>query len=192
MRADAATRRSRLLEVAREVLVARGPDAPLDFIAKKAEVGIATLYRNFPTREALVEAVAVASLADAHEAAVAASALADTDPEQAVTDLLAAMARSNTGALLPMVVDRSLADLPPALQDARLRNLEILTEFLAKTAAAGVTRPDLDVMQFVAGLALLTRPLPQLDEVLPPNYIQRMLAIYQAGLRPDGKPLPAA
>jgi len=190
MRADAAARRQRLLEVAREILVERGPNAPLDVIAKQAGVGIATLYRNFPTREVLLEAVAVSSLTDAHAAASAASALADSDPERAITEFLTAMARFRTGALLPMLADRSLSELPAAVHAARARNIEIITELLAKTTAAGVTRPDIDTIQFISGLALLTRPLPPLAEVLPANNIERLLAIYQAGLRPDGRPLP--
>ncbi|WP_026303283.1 TetR/AcrR family transcriptional regulator [Jongsikchunia kroppenstedtii] len=190
MRADAAERRQRLIEVAREILVERGPNAPLDAIAKQAGVGIATLYRNFPTREALLEAVAVASLTEAHSAAVSATELADTDPERALTEFLMAMARFRTGALLPMLADQSLSELPASVHKARARNIEIIDDLLAKTAAAGVTRPDIDTIQFISGLALLTRPLPPLAEVLPANNIERLLTIYQAGLRPDGKPLP--
>jgi AcrR family transcriptional regulator len=57
MRADAARNRERLLEAAVNAFSESGPDATLEAIAKAAGVGIGTLYRNFPTREALVEAV---------------------------------------------------------------------------------------------------------------------------------------
>lgn len=58
LRADAARNRALLLNAAREVFAARhdGP-VPLEAIARAAGVGIGTLYRNFPTREALVEAL---------------------------------------------------------------------------------------------------------------------------------------
>ncbi|MCP2334980.1 TetR/AcrR family transcriptional regulator [Actinomadura rupiterrae] len=56
-RADAARNAARLLAAARELLTERGPDVPLDEIAKHAGVGNATLYRNFPTREDLLVAV---------------------------------------------------------------------------------------------------------------------------------------
>ena len=57
MRADAKRNRDRIVEVARVVFRERGYDASLDDIAKKAGVGPGTLYRHFPTRDALLDAV---------------------------------------------------------------------------------------------------------------------------------------
>lgn len=56
-RADALRNRERLLEAATAVFSAGGPDASLEAVARRAGVGIGTLYRHFPTREALFEAV---------------------------------------------------------------------------------------------------------------------------------------
>ena len=56
-RLDAQRNRERILEVAREVFAEHGPEATLDQIARSAEVGPGTLYRHFPTRDALIEAV---------------------------------------------------------------------------------------------------------------------------------------
>lgn len=57
MRADAARNRDKIIEAARVAFRSRGYDAPLDDIAKAAGVGAGTLYRHFPTRESLVDAV---------------------------------------------------------------------------------------------------------------------------------------
>ncbi|MTD57507.1 TetR family transcriptional regulator [Amycolatopsis sp. RM579] len=57
MRADARRNYERILSVAREAFTEHGPDAPLDDIARRAQVGPGTLYRHFPNREALIEAV---------------------------------------------------------------------------------------------------------------------------------------
>ncbi|MGH3349935.1 MAG: TetR/AcrR family transcriptional regulator [Nocardioides sp.] len=57
MRADAQRNRERLIEVAHQVFKERGMDAPLDEVARRAGVGPGTLYRHFPTREALHEAI---------------------------------------------------------------------------------------------------------------------------------------
>ena len=57
MRADARRNRDRIVEVAREIFRERGYDASLDEIAKRAGVGPGTLYRHFPTRDALLDAV---------------------------------------------------------------------------------------------------------------------------------------
>ena len=67
-RADARRNREQLLAAAKAAFTEVGPDVTLEEIARRAEVGIGTLYRNFPTREAIVEAVyrrEVQQLADA-------------------------------------------------------------------------------------------------------------------------------
>uniref|UniRef100_UPI0012925D24 TetR/AcrR family transcriptional regulator n=1 Tax=Streptomyces sp. E5N91 TaxID=1851996 RepID=UPI0012925D24 len=56
LRADARRNRERVLEAAREVFSARGVDAPMSAVARRAGVGVATLYRRFPTRSSLVAA----------------------------------------------------------------------------------------------------------------------------------------
>src|SRR6202162_2323055 len=56
-RADAVRNRERVLEAGKTVFSAGGPDASLEAVARRAGVGIGTLYRHFPTREALFEAV---------------------------------------------------------------------------------------------------------------------------------------
>src|SRR5246127_5820680 len=56
-RADALRNRDRVLEAAKAVFSVGGPDASLEAVAKRAGVGIGTLYRHFPTREDLYEAV---------------------------------------------------------------------------------------------------------------------------------------
>jgi AcrR family transcriptional regulator len=57
LRTDAQRNRERILEVAKEAFTRSGADASLDDIAKQAGVGAGTLYRHFPTRDALIEAV---------------------------------------------------------------------------------------------------------------------------------------
>src|SRR5919199_1988766 len=69
LRADARRNRAQVLAAARDVFVEQGPDAPLDEVARRAGVGIATLYRRFPDRAALQRAVALDVLAQAADAA---------------------------------------------------------------------------------------------------------------------------
>jgi AcrR family transcriptional regulator len=59
MRADAAVNRMRLLHAAREATLAAGPDVAAREIAERAGLGVSTLYRHFPTREALYTESAV-------------------------------------------------------------------------------------------------------------------------------------
>lgn len=82
MRADAQRNHERIVAVAREVFAEHGPEAPLDDIARRAGVGAGTLYRHFPNRECLIEAVyrgEIEGLSDrAHEL------LAECPPEEAL------------------------------------------------------------------------------------------------------------
>ena len=77
LRADAARNRERILAAAEEVFLERGADASLDDVAKRAKVGIGTLYRRFPTREALLAALSDERLLSL----AAASRAADPAPE---------------------------------------------------------------------------------------------------------------
>ena len=69
LRADAARNRAAIVAVARDVFAEQGLEAPLETIAARAGVGIATLYRRFPTREKLVAAALVEKVAEYAEAA---------------------------------------------------------------------------------------------------------------------------
>ena len=64
LRADALRNRARILEAAEVVFAAEGIEAPVDTIAEKAGVGVGTLYRHFPTKEKLCEAILLDRLMD--------------------------------------------------------------------------------------------------------------------------------
>ena len=76
-RRDAQRNRERILEVAKEAFTRFGADASLDEIAKQAAVGAGTLYRHFPTRDALIEAV---YRSEVEKLAASARRLAETMP----------------------------------------------------------------------------------------------------------------
>jgi AcrR family transcriptional regulator len=77
LRADAERNRAAILAVARDVFAEQGLEAPLEMIAARAGVGIATLYRRFPTREKLVAAALVEKIALYAQAAEQALAVPD-------------------------------------------------------------------------------------------------------------------
>jgi AcrR family transcriptional regulator len=85
-RADARRNAARILEAAMAEFTARGSDASLEGIARAAGVGIGTLYRHFPTREALVEAVFQQSIDDS--CAQAHELLESDDPGEALAIFL--------------------------------------------------------------------------------------------------------
>src|ERR1700677_2005622 len=102
LRADAARNRAAIVTVAREVFAEQGLAAPLETIAAQAGVGIATLYRRFPTREKLVAAALVEKIAAYAEAA--AQSLAVADPWQGFAGFVLRGCELQAG-------DRGLSDL---------------------------------------------------------------------------------
>ena len=178
LRADAQRNRDRLLEVAAHAFAA-GEDPTLEAIAREAGVGIGTLYRHFPTREALVEAAYRNELARVCDSA--AKLLADNPPDRAIRlwmddfiDYLAAK--------------QGMAD---ALRAAVASGADPFAETLDKLATAlgtllhagadaGLLRPDIDPFDVgfsLAGIALITSAPEQRERA------GRLLDLLLDGLR---------
>src|SRR3982750_599263 len=104
LRADARRNRARLLEVAAEAFATGGLTVPFDEIAKRAGVGPGTLYRHFPTREALFDAV-MRDWADRVNADSQAAATSDLPPREALAGW---PARATADSRAP-----ATSDLPP-------------------------------------------------------------------------------
>ncbi len=141
LRADARENREKLLRVASERFAAGGPDVPLDPIAREAGVGIGTLYRHFPTREALIEAVYRNEVDQV--CAAADTLLAERAPADALAEWMtrfvayAATKRGLAGALKSIAA--SQAGLFPSTRD-RMR--EAIGKLLDAGIAAGEVRAD--------------------------------------------------
>lgn len=191
LRADAARNRERILRAAAEVIADRGPDAPLDEIARRAKVGNATLYRRFPERAALIRAVAMDVMTRSTE--VARAALAE-EP-----DAFAALARymrdaldNRVGAVMPMVA-QALDWSDPEVRRVRDDGAAKLAEILKRARADGALRPDIDFGDIGPMLTRLSRPMPNsLPDELDRELGQRQLQVVLDGLRaaPGQAPLP--
>src|SRR5215468_8040288 len=138
-RADALRNYEKLVAAARAVFTEDGTSAPLEDVAQSAGVGIGTLYRHFPTRQALLEAVYV----DEIEAmARSAGALADTEPWEALERWLrqyvvfAGTKRALTEALLEAESDENV------LAACRTLLTRAGTSLIERAQGAGVLRPD--------------------------------------------------
>ncbi|RIK05077.1 MAG: TetR family transcriptional regulator [Acidobacteria bacterium] len=190
MRADAARRREALILAARDVLAERGHDAPLDAIAERAGVGIATLYRNFPTRDDLAHAVARRTLIEAGAAADRALAAMASDPERAWTEFVDTAVRLRLGALIPALIVESYRELPGDVLEIREGTKARVTELVHAAQRAGLVRDDVRPIEVIMAVARLTRPHVRFVDDVVPGLVPRMIAIYLAGLRPDGRPLP--
>jgi AcrR family transcriptional regulator len=140
LRADAARNRREIIRAARELYSRRGLDAPLDEIARLAQVGNATLYRHFPSRCALAAAVFADTLCRVIDAA--SRALDDPDPWHAFAGHVRFLAQLQA-------TDRGLADLlitevpgAPDLEQLRSRALQDFTCIADRARASGALRAD--------------------------------------------------
>jgi len=158
LRADARDNRDRIVRVARDTFAERGIDVPMAAIARRAGVGVATLYRRFPTKESLVAAAFAERMALC--AVLVEEGLADPDPWRGFTTVLErvcavqALDRGLTSALMTA--------FPDALDFATHRE-RALTGFLTlarRAQQAGRLRADFGVddltMLLMANSGLVT------------------------------------
>lgn len=154
MRADARKNRDHLLAVARDVLTADGADASLRDVARRADVGLGTLYRHFPTREALLEALLRGSFDTL--TARAADLGASAPPADALVGWLreaVAVAHAHRGVVAAMVA--AIADPESALHASCVTMRAAGTRLLERAQAAGAARPDVDGEDLFALLGAL-------------------------------------
>ncbi|MET9349086.1 TetR/AcrR family transcriptional regulator [Streptomyces termitum] len=194
-RADALRNRERLVTAAREMFVEFGCAVPYDEIARRAGLGNATLYRNFPERADLVREVVLsltARIAGLAERAAAGVDAGETDPFEAVRGFAHGAADERVGALCPML-DAGFDHDHPDLVVERERLEEAVEALLGRARAAGRLRPDAGAADLLVGISQLTRPLPGTgcDAFAP--FVHRHLGIFLDGLEaPARSGLPGA
>ncbi len=162
-RADAQRNSERVLAAARDVFAEHGPDASLEEIARRAEVGIGTLYRHYPTRQALLEAVfrdrLESSLARAEEL------MRTAEPFDALATWLrdqldTAGACQSLGASVMITMLDEHADAPAPCEAMRASGADLLQ----RAQSAGAVRADADIedlMRLVNAIALATEQSPE-------------------------------
>jgi len=179
LRADARRNRERVVSAAGVVFAEQGRDAQMDDVAKRAGVGVGTVYRHFPTKEALIEALAI----DRFEKvlAVGKEALLNPDPWAAFEGAIWAGAELTAS-------DRSFTEIvgelsgPMPLPEALERDMrETYGELMRRAQESGELRPDLvfeDVPMFMCGIGLGARKTHPC-----PDAWKRHVAIVIDGLR---------
>ncbi|MFC4168225.1 TetR/AcrR family transcriptional regulator [Teichococcus aestuarii] len=155
MRADAKKNHDHLLAVARDLLSAGGADASLRDIARTAGVGLGTLYRHFPTREALLEALLRSSF-DALTVRAGDLEASDTPGAALVTWLreTVAVASNYSGAIKSMVA--AIEDETSALHASCVAMKAAGTRLLGRAQAAKEARADMDGADLFAFVGALS------------------------------------
>jgi AcrR family transcriptional regulator len=174
-RADARANHEKLVAAARALFAEKGTSAPLEEVAERAGLGIGTLYRHFPTRQALLEAVYV----DEVEAmARAAAELEELPPWDALSQWL----HQYLGfAATKRALNEALMETDPSsnvLVTCRTAITGAGTALVERAQGAGVVRSDtnfMDIVRMVGGIAMV----PTED----PEQKNRLLELALDGLR---------
>jgi len=177
-RADAARNYDLLVTAAREAFAEHGTDTSLEEIARRAGVGIGTLYRRFPNRTALLEAVYVDEIQSVCDRAYGFAE--KLEPFEA----LAAWLRSFVGygiskKTLAGELTNALGKDSPFFQSCKVNVQEAGELLLNKAKASGDVRPELelmDIMRLVGGITM--------GRDIEPEEANRLLDIVLCGLRP--------
>ena len=183
LRRDAQRNRDAIVAAARQLFCDQGLEAPLEEIARRAQVGIATLYRRFPSRVELLDAV----LADTLQAhiAVAERALAMDDPWEGFASYLEETCRLQA-------TDQGLNDAmgmrfprTPALEAARRRLYDLGGQLIARAPPAGQLRADLTQEDLAFVTWANTRILAAVRAAGAPDAWRRHLGLLLDGFRAD-------
>jgi AcrR family transcriptional regulator len=188
LRSDAQRNRLRILQAAREVFADRGLDASLDQIAVHAGVGVGTVYRRFPDKDALIDALFEERIGEV--AAAGEHALSASDPWEGLVGFI-----HQSNALLAR--DRGLkqALLSRGAQKtkcAREKILPIATELVARAQQAGSLRADFDPLDLPL-IDLMVSAIADMTREVSPEVWRRALTIIIDGLattRQIPTPLP--
>lgn len=182
MRADAARNRARVLEVAYETFAADGLAVPIDEIARRAGVGAGTVYRHFPTKEALFQAVIAERIRGVVEEGR--SLLAEADPADALFAFLRSMVLQ-WGAADRGLVDAlagSGIDVNTVVPEAEGEYLSVLGDLLTAAQRAGTARGDVTVADVKALLVGC-----QAMQSYNADVAERVTSVVFDGLRAEGQ-----
>jgi AcrR family transcriptional regulator len=192
LRADARRNRDQIIAAAKTAFAELGPDVPMEEIARRAGVGVGTLYRRFPDREALIRAVAQQNFGAVLDDARAATAEEPT----AWAALVRLMGRSRDLRLsvrLAVLSPRAWVAIRDDPQTRQFRDgiMAVLDELVRGAQAEGMLRADVGSGDVAALVSLLLRRVPAADDEMAELILERALVLILDGLRAHpGSPLP--
>ncbi|AGL15917.1 TetR/AcrR family transcriptional regulator [Actinoplanes sp. N902-109] len=167
MRQDARENREKILAAAETVFGAHGGAGSTEEVARMAGVGIATVFRHFPTKESLLEATLQRHFDHLDEQARALAA--EPDPGTALRALIDALIRSGGTKLTLASALSDSTTAPPGIQSAADRLRDAVGAALRRAQQAGAARPDVGVPEvylIIRGLAQVTATAPAAPAVL--------------------------
>jgi AcrR family transcriptional regulator len=184
LRADARRNREQIITAAREVFLEQGIHASLEEIARRAGVGIATLYRRFPDRHTLVQQVALENMALVGEAMDRATA-EHPDAWGALAQLLRRLVDLRVGVFMPVLapgLEEDLRGEGGALKVKRDQLFERMEQLVRTAQQEGQLRQGITPIDIMHGVIKLSRPLPVIGAELNELIIDQQLELFLGGL----------
>jgi AcrR family transcriptional regulator len=192
LRADAVRNHAHVLSAARDLFVERGSGAPLDEIARRAGVGIATLYRRFPDRKALMRAVVLDALQRTAEQAEWALA-EESSGFGALIRYMHAVLDIGVSAVIPVLLDEIDMDAHEELRAAREASAGAIQRIIDAAHEDGTLPAEVTFGDIGTLLVRLSRPLPgPVPAELNTALAHRHLELLVEGLRPSADRRPVA
>lgn len=174
MRADALQRKRRILLEARRLFAERDSSVSLDIIAEASSVGIATLYRNFASRDELIVAVTIDILSDIEQVLAEALLTIDRSPRQAWHQLVHRLVELNLGAITDALGGLS-PRFPAEVRAAQRAAHERFEVTLRDLARCGAVRGDLTAIEVIVAVGILTRPQPESIQRATPALVGHLI-----------------
>ena len=186
LRADARDNRRRLLEAARDAFIEHGPGAPLEEIARRAGTGIATLYRRFPDRQALMRDVVLDAIEGTIDAARRAAA-EEPDPFRALARYMHEVIDVRTAAVIPALIGAVPLDDAEIVR-AREVGPTLIQGLVDAAQRAGTLRQDVTAADIGMLIVRMSRPLVGFAREANASLSHRHLDLVLDGLRPPARP----
>lgn len=182
LRRDAERNRQRILHAAAEVFTTRGLQASLDDVARHAGVGVGTVYRRFPDKESLIDALFEDRMAAM--VTLATNALADPDSWAGLVSFL-------EGSCARMIADRGLHEIlmfrahgRGQIERGRFQMRSLVTALVNRARQDGQVRPDLRATDMLF-IEFMLSAAARYAEPVKPEIWRRYLALIIDALRPE-------
>lgn len=184
LRADARRNRDQILAAAKAVFAEQGPDVPMEEIARRAGVGVGTLYRRFPDRETLIRAVAQENFSTVLDEARAA-AVEEPTAWDALVRLMGRSRDLRLSVRLAVLSPPAWATIrdDPRTQQFRAGIIAVIDDLVRRAQADGVLRTDIGSGDVAAIVSLLLHRVPVTDDETAELILERALIVILDGLR---------
>lgn len=186
MRADARARREALIEAAITLFISQGEDVALETVADEANVGIATLYRHFPDRLALIRACAIRlgkEFSEFQESCLRRIDSEQTSPEDVLNTYARRLIDMGLPSLISAFASEATTQLPAELETLRQTIADNGRALMNRLHERNCVDPNVTHLELVSGVMALSRPRHVNLNDMQPGIDSRLIELFLRGLR---------